>query len=83
VSWPLHVAHEKKTYKWLHDEELKEPSPLPEFYKGLQESFTDIAHQGGGEMVALERTDALVRYLLVQTFGPKWEKDMGRVARGL
>ena len=83
VSWPLHVEHEKKTYKWLHDEELKEPSPLPDFYKDLQDSFTQIAREGGGEMVALERTDTLVRYLLVQTFGPKWEKDMGRIARGL
>ena len=83
VSWPLHVEHEKKTYKWLHDEELKEVSPLPEFYKELQQSFTDIAKTGGGEMVALERNDALVRALLVQTFGPQWQKDMGRIARGL
>jgi hypothetical protein len=83
VSWPLHVEHEKKTYKWLHDEELKEVSPLPDFYKELQQSFTDIAKTGGGEMVALESNDALVRALLVQTFGPQWQKDMGRVARGL
>ena len=83
VSWPLHVQHEKKTYKWLHDEELKEPSPLPDFYKELQASFTDIAKQGGGEMVALERNDELIRQVLVQTFGPQWQKDMGRVARGL
>lgn len=83
VSWPLHVEHEKKTHKWLHDEELKEPSPLPEFYKELQASFTDIAKTGGGEMVALERNDELVRDILVQTFGPQWQKDMGRIARGL
>ncbi len=83
VSWPLHVEHEKKTHKWLHDEELKQPSPLPEFYKELQQSFTEIAKTGGGEMVALERNDALVRAVLVQTFGPQWQKDMGRIARGL
>jgi hypothetical protein len=83
VSWPLHVEHEKKTYKWLHGVELKEPSPLPDFYKELQQSFTDIAKTGGGEMVALERNDALVRALLVQTFGPQWQKDVGRIARGL
>jgi hypothetical protein len=83
VSWPLHVEHERKTHKWLHGEELKAPSPLPGFYTEVKESFTDIARTGGGEMVALERSDALVRHLLVQTFGPKWEKDMGRIARGL
>ena len=42
-----------------------------------------IAKQGGGEMVALERNDELMREVLVQTFGPQWQKDMGRIARGL
>ena len=33
-------------------------------------------------MLALGQQTALVRHLLVLTFGPKWEKDVARIARG-
>jgi hypothetical protein len=58
-------------------------SPLPEFYQEVKASFGDIASRGGGQMIAMEQTAVLMRHLLVLTFGPKWEKDVGRIARGL
>ena len=33
-------------------------------------------------MIALDQQNALVRNLLALTFGPKWEKDVARIARG-
>ena len=83
VSQLLHEEHERKVYRWLHGEDPKEISPLPEFYKDVQQSFGDMARAGGGEMIALGESPALVRHLLVLTFGPRWEKDMARIARGL
>ena len=82
VSQLLHEEHERKVYRWLHGEDPTEITPLPDFYKETQESFTDIARSGGGEMIALGESPALVRHLLVLTFGPRWEKDMARIARG-
>jgi hypothetical protein len=82
VSLLLHEEHERKLYRWLHGEEPKEISPLPDFYKEVEQSFGDIAREGGGEMIAVGQQDALVRHLLVLTFGPKWEKDVARIARG-
>src|SRR5215475_12786896 len=82
VSLPLHQEHERKIYRWLHGEDPKTISPLPDFYKEVSDSFGDIAHRGGGEMLALGQQTALVRHLLVLTFGPKWEKDVARIARG-
>jgi hypothetical protein len=82
VSLLLHEEHERKIYRWLHGEELKQVSPLPDFYKEVEQSFGDIAKQGGGEMIAMGQQNALVRHLLVLTFGPKWEKDVARIARG-
>src|SRR5262245_11557751 len=82
VSLLLHEEHERKVYRWLHGEDPKTISPLPDFYKEVSDSFGDIAHQGGGEMLALGQQPALVRHLLVLTFGPKWEKDVARIARG-
>jgi hypothetical protein len=83
VSHVLHEEHERKLYRWLHGEDPKEISPLPDFYKDVQQSFTEIARTGGGEMIAMNETPTLVRHLLVLTFGPRWEKDVSRIARGM
>ena len=82
VSLLLHQEHERKLYRWLHGEDPKEISPLPDFYKEVEQSFSEIAREGGGEMIAVGQQTALVRHLLVLTFGPKWEKDVARIARG-
>jgi hypothetical protein len=85
VSWPLHAEYERKIHRWLYGEELKEVPPLPDFYQELRDSFTEIARQGGGEMIAMQENEnaPLVRHLLVLTFGPQWQKDVGRIARGM
>jgi hypothetical protein len=82
VSYPLHAEHERKLHRWLYGDELKEVSPLPDFYKELQESFHDISKQGGGTDVALGEDATLVRSVLVLAFGSQWEKEVGHVARG-
>ena len=43
VSLRLHEEHERKLHRWLYGDELKEVSPLPDFYKQLQDSFNDIS----------------------------------------
>jgi hypothetical protein len=82
VSYPLHAEHERKLHRWLYGDELKEVSPLPDFYQELQASFHDISKQGGGNDIALGEDAALVRNVLVLAFGTQWEKEVGRVARG-
>ncbi|HLK10004.1 MAG TPA: vWA domain-containing protein [Candidatus Binatia bacterium] len=83
VSLRLHEEHERKLYKWLYGEEPKQISPLPAFYQELRDSFGEIAKEGGGEFVAIGQDSALVKHVLVLTFGPQWQKDVGRIARGL
>jgi hypothetical protein len=82
VSQRLHEEHERKLHRWLYGDELRTVSPLPEFYKQVQASYRDLSRLGGGESIALGQDQALVRYLLVLTFGQQWEKDVSRVARG-
>jgi hypothetical protein len=82
VSLVLHREHERKIYRWLHGEDPKEISPLPDFYKQVSESFGEIAREGGGELIAMDKQQAVVHHLLALTFGPKWEKDVARIARG-
>jgi hypothetical protein len=81
VSLRLHEEHERKLHRWLYGDELKEVSPLPDFYKQLQDSFNDISRLGGGSAIALGSDQAMARSLLVQAFGAQWEKDLSRVAR--
>jgi hypothetical protein len=83
VSQILHEEHERKLHRWLYGDELKEVSPLPAFYGQLRDSYREIAHEGGGQMIQLGQQGVLTRHLLVQAFGPQWEKDVGRVARGM
>jgi hypothetical protein len=82
VSYPLHAEHERRLHRWLYGEGPKTITPLPDFYKELQQSFHEISKQGGGTDVALGEETALVRNVLVLAFGTQWEKEVGRVARG-
>ncbi|HUE31087.1 MAG TPA: vWA domain-containing protein [Verrucomicrobiae bacterium] len=82
VSLMLHEEFERQMARWLHNEDLKEVSPLPDFYKEVSASFGEMAKEGGGQMIAMGQQSALVRHLLVLTFGPSWERDVARIARG-
>jgi len=82
VSLMLHEEFERQMARWLHNEDLKEVSPLPDFYKEVSASFGEMAREGGGQMIAMGQQSVLVRHLLVLTFGPSWERDVARIARG-
>ena len=83
VSKLLHEEHERKLHRWLYGEELQTMTPMPEFYAQVRDSYAGMAREGGGEMVSMDQTSTLVRHLLALTFGPRWEKDVARIARGL
>jgi hypothetical protein len=83
VSKRLHEEHERKLHRWLYGEELEEISELPDFYGQLRQSYRDIADRGGGKSIELGQEGVLTRHLLVLAFGPRWEKDVTRIGRGL
>ncbi len=83
VTERLHEEHERRIHKWLHGSEPPEISPLPDFYREVQESYGKIASDGGGEMLTLDVHQTLVRHLLVLTFGSKWKDEVARIARGM
>jgi hypothetical protein len=83
VTKRLHEEHERRIHRWLWGTEPPEISPLPDFYREVQESYREIAAAGGGDMLTLDSHDALVRHLLVLTFGTEWKKEMARIARGM
>ena len=82
VSQRLHEEHERRLHRWLYGEELAKVSPMPDFYRQVQQSYGDLSRLGGGAAIALGQDQALVRHLLILTFGQQWEKDVSKVARG-
>ena len=83
VSLRLHEEHERMLHRSLYGEELKEVSPLPDFYQAVKDSFGEMAREGGGEMISLGSESVIVRHVLALTFGPEWQKDVARVSRGM
>src|SRR5207247_5847595 len=49
VSLMLHEEFERQMARWLHNEDLKEVSPLPAFYREVSDSFGELARAGGGQ----------------------------------
>jgi hypothetical protein len=83
VTKRLHEEHERRINRWLWGIDTVEISPLPDFYLEVQEAYRAIASAGGGDMLTLDTQDALVRHLLVLTFGTKWQRELARIARGM
>jgi hypothetical protein len=83
VSEPAHVEFEKAWHKSLYGTEPAKISALPPFYAQIQEGLRRIASTGGGEMVALQENDAILREVMVVAFGREWESKVGQYAKQL
>ena len=46
MSGLLHEEHERKLHRWLYGDDLKEVTPLPDFYRQVQDDYTQIAREG-------------------------------------
>jgi hypothetical protein len=57
--------------------------PLPAFYRGMQDTLASIAGAGGGEFIPLTEHKALIRQVIVLTFGTRWKVEMAKYLRDL
>jgi hypothetical protein len=57
--------------------------PMPAFYRGMQDTLASIAGAGGGEFIELTEEKALVRQVIVLTFGTRWRVEMAKYLRDL
>jgi Mg-chelatase subunit ChlD len=80
LSAAMHEAFERKMARWLHGEELQSTTPLPDFYREVQATFAEIVRAGGGEMIQFREDKALVKHLLILTFGTRWQKEVEALA---
>ncbi len=81
VTKRMHEEYERKFKTWLYGKPPETISPLPAFYREVQDAYRDIAKHGGGEMAALGSDDALVEQILVFAFGSQWRKEVARYTK--
>ncbi len=72
--WRMQRLSQSKPFK---------PSPLPAFYQEMQDTLASIARAGGGEFIPLTEEKALIRQIIVLTFGTRWRVEMAKYLRDL
>jgi hypothetical protein len=60
-----------------------QPTPLPGFYQEFRNIMSSIAQAGGGEFIALTEDKALIRQIVILTFGVRWQEEMKKFLRDL
>jgi hypothetical protein len=77
----MHEDFHKKITRY-HQKPSPVP-PLPSFYRGMQDTLASVARAGGGEFIPLIEEKALIRQIIVLTFGTRWKVEMAKYLRDL
>ncbi len=83
VTKRQHEEFDRALWRSLHGKDPYQPSTLPEFYKEVERSFGEIAHDGGGELISLDQDRALMREVLELAFGSRWKIEMAKYLKEL
>jgi von Willebrand factor type A domain len=78
VTEKMHEEFDRSMWRSLHGKEPFKPSPMPDFYKQVSKIFGEIAKDGGGELIQLDEQKALVKEVVVLTFGSRWKVEMAK-----
>jgi hypothetical protein len=78
VTKRMHEEFDHQMWRSLHGKEPFQPSPMPEFYKQVSQVFGEIAADGGGELIQLDQQKALMKEVIVLTFGSRWKVEMAK-----
>ncbi|MBI4517396.1 MAG: VWA domain-containing protein [Deltaproteobacteria bacterium] len=78
VTKRMHDEFDRQLWRSLHGKEPFKPSPMPEFYHQVSQVFGELAKAGGGELIQLDEQKALLREVVVLTFGSRWKVEMAK-----
>jgi Mg-chelatase subunit ChlD len=78
VTDRLHKEYERADWVAHGAQGVFVATATPAFYHETTDAYADIAHQGGGEMLTLGEKKALLREVMVLTFGTRWRVEMAR-----
>ena len=78
VTDRLHQEYERADWLAHGAQGVFKMSATPAFYRETADAYVDIARQGGGEMLVLGEKKALLREVMMLTFGTRWRVEMAR-----
>ena len=78
VTDHLHLAFNRELWKSLHGNAPFQAPAKPAFYGQVTKVYGDLARDGGGDLVQLADDKALIRDVLVLTFGSRWKVEMAQ-----
>jgi hypothetical protein len=78
VTDHLHLSFNRELWHSLYGNKPFVPPPKPDFYKQVTAVYGDLAKDGGGELVELADDKALIKDVLVLTFGSRWQVEMAK-----
>jgi hypothetical protein len=76
VTDHLHLAFNKQLWRSLHGNKPFEAPPKPQFHQQVTAVYGALARDGGGDLVQLADDKALIRDVLILTFGTRWKTEM-------
>jgi hypothetical protein len=78
VTKRMHEEFDQQMWRSLHGKEPYKASPMPEFYAQVSTVFGQVAKDGGGEMIQLDQQKALIKEVVMLTFGSRWKVEMAK-----
>jgi hypothetical protein len=78
VTDHLHLSFNRELWRSLYGNKPFVPPPKPEFYQQVTAVYSELAKDGGGELVQLADDKKLIRDVLVLTFGSRWQVEMAK-----
>jgi hypothetical protein len=79
----MHREFSQALWRSLYGDKPFEEGEMPEFYNQVKQIYSDLADEGGGELVQLADDKKLIRDVLVLTFGTRWKIEMAKYVKEL
>ena len=76
-----HDRFERAFWMRVHNEVLKQPSPLPAFYRQTRSAFEVLAKNGGGVMRSLAPEGGVNQQVMILIFGDEWKTQIASFSR--
>jgi soluble cytochrome b562 len=79
VTKRLHQEYEAEWAKHMGWQQA-ENTPAPEFYKETTQAYQALSGEGGGELLSLGEERALLKQVMILTFGTRWRSELAQYA---
>jgi hypothetical protein len=78
VTKRLHEEYERADWVAHGSQGTFTTTPMPGFYRETTDAYATLSDEGGGELLSLGEEKALLKQVMMLTFGTRWRVEMAR-----